>query len=190
MIKKLLPDFEEFQKKRIGTELFQINTLHCAKNEVFHSGFIQQIWPNPQVAADLFTFTEKILNGKIHFMCSVNSNIISVTSFTANMINTDAWKNMHWADHQSMQTARTRYSRDMSIAGFSYINNLNLIWSWRYTLGVLTFAGIYFRESKKLYFVGLHFVNWRNCDFSRVLIFANWSYFEFSRELIFAVADF
>ena len=43
MIKKLLPDFEEFQKKRIGTELFQINTLHCAKNEVFHSGFIQQI---------------------------------------------------------------------------------------------------------------------------------------------------
>ena len=90
MIKKLLPVFEEFQKKRIGTELFQINALHCAKNEVFHSGFIQQIRPNSQVAADLVTFTEKILNGKIHFMCSVNPNIISVTSFTANMINTDA----------------------------------------------------------------------------------------------------
>ena len=28
--------------------------------------------PNPQFSADLVTFTEKILNGKRHFLCSVN----------------------------------------------------------------------------------------------------------------------
>ena len=29
------------------------------------------MWPNPQEAADLVTFTEEILNGKLHFLCSV-----------------------------------------------------------------------------------------------------------------------
>ena len=28
------------------------------------------MWPNPQNNADLVTFTEKILNGKLHFLCS------------------------------------------------------------------------------------------------------------------------
>ena len=28
------------------------------------------MWPNPQETADLVTFTEEILNGKIHFLCS------------------------------------------------------------------------------------------------------------------------
>ena len=27
--------------------------------------------PNPQGTADLVTFTEEILNGKLHFLCSV-----------------------------------------------------------------------------------------------------------------------
>ena len=27
--------------------------------------------PNPQFPADLVTFTEEILNGKLHFLCSV-----------------------------------------------------------------------------------------------------------------------
>ena len=27
--------------------------------------------PNPQESADLVTFTEEILNGKLHFLCSV-----------------------------------------------------------------------------------------------------------------------
>ena len=30
------------------------------------------MWPNPQETADLVTFTEEILNGKLHFLCSVN----------------------------------------------------------------------------------------------------------------------
>ena len=30
------------------------------------------MWPNPQFPADLVTFTEKIFNGKLHFLCSVS----------------------------------------------------------------------------------------------------------------------
>ena len=33
------------------------------------------MWPNPQFPADLVTFTEEILNGKLHFLCSVMSPI-------------------------------------------------------------------------------------------------------------------
>ena len=33
-------------------------------------------WPNPQFSADLVTFTEEILNGKPHFLCSANSRSI------------------------------------------------------------------------------------------------------------------
>ena len=28
------------------------------------------MWPNPQSPADLVTFTEEILDGKLHFLCS------------------------------------------------------------------------------------------------------------------------
>ena len=28
------------------------------------------MWPNPQFPEDLVTFTEEILNGKLHFLCS------------------------------------------------------------------------------------------------------------------------
>ena len=28
------------------------------------------MWPNSQETADLVTFTEEILNGKLHFLCS------------------------------------------------------------------------------------------------------------------------
>ena len=31
------------------------------------------MWPNTQVPADLVTFTEEILNWKLHFLCSKNS---------------------------------------------------------------------------------------------------------------------
>ena len=30
------------------------------------------MWPYPQEILDLVTFTEKILNGKLHFLCSEN----------------------------------------------------------------------------------------------------------------------
>ena len=34
------------------------------------------MWPNLQVPTDLVTFTEEILNGKLHFWCSDASSII------------------------------------------------------------------------------------------------------------------
>ena len=39
-----------------------MNGNHCTKNDVFHV-VLQQ-------TADLVTFTEEILNGKLHFLCS------------------------------------------------------------------------------------------------------------------------
>ena len=37
------------------------------------------MWPNPQFAGDVVTFTEKILNGKLHF-CAMGDNFLSKTS--------------------------------------------------------------------------------------------------------------
>ena len=33
------------------------------------------MWPNPQISAYLVTFTEEILNGKLHVLCSVLTDI-------------------------------------------------------------------------------------------------------------------
>ena len=35
------------------------------------------MWLNPQETADLVTFTEEILNGKLHFLCNGNGKGIS-----------------------------------------------------------------------------------------------------------------
>ena len=50
--------------------IHNMNNSHCAKYKVLHQGFCQWMWPNSQFFANLDTFTDKILNGKIHFMCS------------------------------------------------------------------------------------------------------------------------
>ena len=34
------------------------------------------MWPNPQFPADLVTFTEEILNGKLHFLCSKKTPLV------------------------------------------------------------------------------------------------------------------
>ena len=47
------------------------------KNEGFHWGFLQKIWPNPQFSADLVTFTEEILNEKLHFLYSDSFSFIT-----------------------------------------------------------------------------------------------------------------
>ena len=38
------------------------------------------MWPNPEQTRDLVTFTEEMLNGKLHFLCS--TKIISVQSIS------------------------------------------------------------------------------------------------------------
>ena len=38
------------------------------------------MWPKPQETADLVTFTEEILNEKLHFLCSADlGNLISLS---------------------------------------------------------------------------------------------------------------
>ena len=37
------------------------------------------MWPNPQFLADLVTFTEEILNGKLHFLCNAKEIFKHVT---------------------------------------------------------------------------------------------------------------
>ena len=39
------------------------------------------MWPYPQEIADLVTFTEEILNGKLHFLCSASFKILLVWIF-------------------------------------------------------------------------------------------------------------
>ena len=36
------------------------------------------MWPNPQETSDLVTFTEKILNGKLYFLCSEENDMIVI----------------------------------------------------------------------------------------------------------------
>ena len=50
-------------------------TLHCTANGVFHQRFLQWMWPNSQFPVDLLTFTEEILNGKLHFLCSAELTV-------------------------------------------------------------------------------------------------------------------
>ena len=63
--------------------------FQCTKNEVFHWGF-KKIWPNPQETADLVTFIEEILNGKLNFLC----NVCLIKSMVKNLLkfNTTAVK--------------------------------------------------------------------------------------------------
>ena len=39
--------------------------------------------PNPQFSADLITFTEETLNGKLHFLCSVENFVLCKKIFYA-----------------------------------------------------------------------------------------------------------
>ena len=48
---------------------FSIKRTHCKKMKYFIKDFFSK-WPSSQFLADLITFTEEILNGKLHFLCS------------------------------------------------------------------------------------------------------------------------
>ena len=37
---------------------------------------LQWMWPNPQDTADLVTFTEEIINRKLHFLCSLHKTLM------------------------------------------------------------------------------------------------------------------
>ena len=67
----------------ISLKLFKIlpknqDAYHCTKNGVFHDGFLQYMWTNQQKTADLVTFTEKVLNGKLQLLCSIFRTLPSI----------------------------------------------------------------------------------------------------------------
>ena len=72
------------------------------------------MWPNPQETADLVTFTEEILNGKLHFLCSAVGYALI---------------HKNWELHPLTQTKfrrtkcirRTRYSENMDLVVSSSI---------------------------------------------------------------------
>ena len=39
------------------------------------------MWPNAQLPADFVTFSEEILNGKLHFLCSEKKDPTKQSSF-------------------------------------------------------------------------------------------------------------
>ena len=44
------------------------------------------MWPNPLETADLVTFTEKILNGKLHFFCSAHKTNNGVANIARDVL--------------------------------------------------------------------------------------------------------
>ena len=67
LIKMILP---YFVLSKLFREFLMFLTAQKMKFSIkdFFSKYDQ--WPNPQFPADLVTFTEKILNGNLHFLCS------------------------------------------------------------------------------------------------------------------------
>ena len=60
----------------------------CETNDrsFFHTCTAQKTkWQNSEETADLVTFTEKILNGKLHFLCSVETTRFAL-QFTKRLI--------------------------------------------------------------------------------------------------------
>ena len=54
------------------------------------------MWPNPHETADLVTFTEKILHGKLYFLCSVwySFDATSHQGIHLNMVYGMVWNGM------------------------------------------------------------------------------------------------
>ena len=62
------------------------------------------MWPNPQFPADLVTFTEEILNEKLHFLCS---------DLSSDLINFKIWRIVEFKQEWTVLNQRTY--QDMSI---------------------------------------------------------------------------
>ena len=59
------------------------------------------MWPNPQFPADLATFTEEILNQKVHFLYSF---FFTVSYFPAFYVNTEVYRSKQsYKSHENME---------------------------------------------------------------------------------------
>ena len=59
-----------------------MQVIYTAQKWSFHKGFLLQMSPNPQFPADMVTLTEEIVNGKLHFLCSIMMSFIRKVWFS------------------------------------------------------------------------------------------------------------
>ena len=90
------------------------------------------MWPNPQAITDLVTFTEEILNGKLHVLCSVYSyELLLKLIFPKNLIHMPIQKpvkHLRWSFYRKQLT--NSYLTDVSLgnesASYIHISLYNL----------------------------------------------------------------
>ena len=77
------------------------------------------MWPNPQKTVDLVTFTEEILNGKLHFLCSEwywwGMNWESWKERKQKKINTNKKMTAKQARQKQMQTKQNKQTNKQKI---------------------------------------------------------------------------
>ena len=62
------------------------------------------MWPNPQFPPDLVTFTEEMLNGKLHFLCSVMSGCFwEIRKYAVYGMPEESYILAHWSSHESLK---------------------------------------------------------------------------------------
>ena len=73
------------------------------------------MWPNLQFPEDLVTFTEEILNGKLHFLCSANyaifpNNFCALLTHTSSPVKTKPTKSQKLSklSHHEAQNHKTK----------------------------------------------------------------------------------
>ena len=70
------------------------------------------MWPNPQFLTDLVTFTEEILNGKLHFLCSVLTSISSEIEVSKSPYSVEMREN---AKQKNSEYGNLSWQKDRSI---------------------------------------------------------------------------
>ena len=133
------------------------------------------MWPNLQFAADLVIFTREILNGTLHFLCSVLNKIDISESRIENFkqVNTREFLCLH--SIKSMELVeKTELLRRLSVYALSKIHldrygffrKILLILSWDININPRPVHGI---QNKNL----LHVLPFHDCNFSGYRFYYN-----------------
>ena len=94
------------------------------------------MWPNPKFPADLVTFTQKILNGKLLFLCSD-----SFSKIYEQFLNEQP---LHFVNLSLSEPYRSGYSAN-------HLDVIRLIENWRYTLENNLFISAVLMDLSKSY---------------------------------------
>ena len=84
------------------------------------------MWPNPQETMDLVTFTAEILNGKLHFLCSVLNHCMLL--FTCMLLYDNFFGVYHHATNKIRNQFVLRTSNKFMIRKSNLIFNMHDVW--------------------------------------------------------------